>query len=76
MCQTHVKTQSVLCSFFGKFGMLCIPVTPVFRSVLFPYYDVIKTYKVYLGEIMLKLEPRGIFRALPNIYVGKFCENS
>ena len=38
MCQTHVKTQSVLCSFFGKFDMLCILVTPVLRSVLFPYY--------------------------------------
>ena len=28
-----------ICSFFGKFGVLCFHVTPVLRSTLWPYYQ-------------------------------------
>ena len=28
-----------ICSFFGKFGMLCFHITPVLRSTLWPYYQ-------------------------------------
>ena len=64
------------CLFFGKFGMLCFPETPVLRFVLLPYYRrfqmifrLFKFFRLFSCTISCFKEMFSIFF----IFVEKYC---